>query len=126
NPAKYNGFKVSGPGVVPVGGDSGLARIEEMARAGIAAPPGVTPGRVEMTDVAPAYGKHVASLLRPGKRRLKVAGDCGNGLGGLEVKNVLSRLPFDLVGLYLEPDGTFPNHEANPLNPATMRDLHAA
>jgi phosphomannomutase len=51
--------------------------------------------------------------------------DCGNGMGGLEVKHVLSKLPIDLVGLYLDPDGSFPNHEANPLNPANMRDLQA-
>jgi phosphomannomutase len=125
NPAKYNGFKISGPGVVPVGSDSGLADIETMARAGVPAPAGVAPGRVETRDVSAAYGEKIASMLKPGGRRLKVAVDCGNGMGGLEVKHVLSRLPFDLIGLYLEPDGSFPNHEANPLNPANMRDLQA-
>jgi phosphomannomutase len=126
NPAKYNGFKISGPGVVPVGGDSGLADIEAMARLGVTAPPGKSAGRVETRDVSAAYGGKIASMLRPGARRLKVAVDCGNGMGGLEVKHVLSRLPFDRIDLYVEPDGTFPNHEANPLNPANMRDLQAA
>jgi phosphomannomutase len=126
NPAKYNGFKISGQGVVPVGGDSGLADIEAMARLGVPAPAGVTPGRVETRDVSKAYGEKITSMLKPGARRLKVAVDCGNGMGGLEVKHVLSRLPIDMTGLYLEPDGTFPNHEANPLNPANMRDLQAA
>jgi len=126
NPAKYNGFKISGPGVVPVGGDSGLADIEAMARLGVAEPPGAAPGRAQTRDISDAYGLKIRSMLTPGARHLKVAVDCGNGMGGLEVKNVLSRLPFELVGLYLQPDGSFPNHEANPLNPANMRDLQAA
>lgn len=125
NPAQYNGFKISGRGVVPVGSNSGLAEIEAMARAGVEAPAGVRPGRVETQDVSAAYGAKIASMLAPGARRLKVAVDCGNGMGGLEVKHVLSRLPIDMTGLYLEPDGSFPNHEANPLNPANMRDLIA-
>jgi phosphomannomutase len=125
NPAQYNGFKISGRGVVPVGSDSGLADIEKMARAGVPAPAGVTPGRVETRDVSDAYSKKITSMLPPGGRRLKVAVDCGNGMGGLEVKHVLSKLPIDMIGLYLEPDGSFPNHEANPLNPANMRDLIA-
>jgi phosphomannomutase len=75
--------------------------------------------------VSEDYGRKLASMLRPGARRLKVAVDCGNGMGGLEVRNVLARLPIDMVGLYLEPDGSFPNHEANPLEPANMRDLQA-
>lgn len=126
NPAAYNGFKISGKGVVPVGGDSGLPEIETMARAGIAAPAGVAPGRVGTADVKAAYAEKLLGLIRMGKRRLKVAVDCGNGMGGLEVEHVLRRLPIDLVGLYLEPDGSFPNHEANPLNPRNMRDVQAA
>jgi len=125
NPAAYNGFKISGKDVVPVGGDSGLADIEKDVRAGIAAPAGVRPGRVESADVKAAYAEKLLGLIRPGKRRLKVAVDCGNGMGGLEVEHVLRRLPIDLLGIYLEPDGTFPNHEANPPNPKNMRDLQA-
>lgn len=125
NPAAYNGFKISGPGVVPVGGDSGLADIERAVRAGIAARPGVEPGALESADIRPAYGAHLVGMIRMGPRHLKVAVDCGNGMGGLEVEHVLRRLPVDLVGLYLEPDGSFPNHEANPLNPKNMRDLQA-
>jgi phosphomannomutase len=125
NPAQYNGFKISGKGVVPVGSDSGLADIEKMARDGVAAPAGAAQGRVTTAEVSEAYGAKIASLLHPGERRLKVAVDCGNGMGGLEMRHVLSRLPIDVIGLYLEPDGSFPNHEANPLNPANMRDLVA-
>jgi phosphomannomutase len=125
NPAQYNGFKISGPGVVPVGSNSGLAEIEQMARAGVAAPAGVKPGRVESRDVSAAYGAKIRSMLRLGSRRLKVGVDCANGMGGLEVQHVLSGLPIDMITLYPEPDGSFPNHEANPLNPANMRDLIA-
>lgn len=126
NPAKYNGFKTSGADVVPVGGDSGLSEIEAMVRASIAAPPGVAPGRVHTAEIREPYAEKLLSLVRFGERRLKVAVDCGNGMGGLEVETVLRKLPIDLVGLYLEPDGSFPNHEANPLNPKNMRDLQAA
>ena len=125
NPAEYNGFKTSGQGVVPVGSNSGLVEIEAMARAGVPAPAGVRPGRVETRDISKAYSDKIVSMLHLGPRRLKVAVDCGNGMGGLEVEHVLSRLPIDMTGLYLEPDGSFPNHEANPLNPANMRDLIA-
>ena len=126
NPSEYNGFKISGQGVVPVGGNSGLVEIEAMARAGVAAPAGAKAGRVETRDVSAAYSQKLTSMLKPGGRRLKVAVDCGNGMGGLEVRHVLSKLAIDMVGLYLEPDGSFPNHEANPLNPANMRDVQAA
>jgi phosphomannomutase len=126
NPPQYNGFKISGPGVVPVGGNSGLLVVEALVRSGAPAPAPPRQGRVETRDVSADYSNKLRSLLAPGKRRLKVAIDCGNGMGGLEVRHVLSRLPIDIVGLYLEPDGTFPHHEANPLNPANMRDLQAA
>jgi phosphomannomutase len=125
NPAAYNGFKISGRGVVPVGGDSGLPEIEKMVRDGIAAPAGVTPGRVERGDITRPYGRHILGLLHMGERRLRVAVDCANGMGGLEVENVLRRLPIDLHVLYPEPDGSFPNHEANPLNARNMRDVQA-
>jgi len=125
NPAAYNGFKISAKDVVPVGGDSGLADIEAMVRGGLPAA-GAAPGGVTTREVKGEYADRITSLLRFGGRRLKVAVDCGNGMGGLEVEHVMRRLPVDIVGLYLEPDGSFPNHEANPLNPANMRDVQAA
>ncbi len=124
NPAEYNGFKISGKDVVPIGGDSGLIEIEAMVRGEL--PPASGEGTVEQADIKPAYTEKLIGMLSPGERRLKVAVDCGNGMGGEEVTHVLSHLPIDIVGLYLEPDGAFPNHEANPLQPANMRDLQAA
>lgn len=126
NPAGYNGFKISGPGVVPVGGDSGLADIEALVRGGSFAPPAHVRGSVATADTGAAYAEKILSLVGPLRRRLKVAVDCGNGMGGLEVATVLRRMDLEIVGLFLEPDGTFPNHEANPLNPRNMRDLQAA
>jgi phosphomannomutase len=125
NPAEYNGFKTSAKDVVPVGGDSGLVEIEAMVRGELPAASATT-GSVSSTDIKAAYAEKILSMLSFGDRRLKVAVDCGNGMGGLEVDHVLSRYPVDIVGLYMEPDGTFPNHEANPLNPENMRDLQAA
>ncbi len=125
NPASYNGFKISAKDVVPVGGDSGLAQIEALAR-GDQPPAADVAGSVSEHDVKADYAARITSLLSFGERRLKVGVDCGNGMGGLEVEHVLSGFPVEIVGLYLEPDGTFPNHEANPLNPANMRDLQAA
>src|SRR5688572_19623728 len=80
NPAAYNGFKVSGPGVVPVGGDSGLAEIEKMVRDGIAAPEGAARGKLVSADIRDAYSDKLLTLIRMGPRRLKVAVDCGNGM----------------------------------------------
>jgi phosphomannomutase len=128
NPAEYIGFKISGPGVVPVGGDSGLAEIERLATA--ATPPeppaGTRPGSVKTRDIARDYAAHVARFWKPGKRRLKVVVDCANGMGSLEVDHGLSRLGLDLKVLYPDLDGTFPNHEANPLRVENLRDLQAA
>jgi phosphomannomutase len=128
NPAEYIGFKVSGPGVVPVGGDSGLADIERLATAKRPPepPPGTKPGTVKSRDIRADYAAHVARFWRPGKRRLKVVVDCANGMGSLEVDLGLSRLGLDLSVLYPELDGTFPNHEANPLRHENLRDLQKA
>lgn len=125
NPAGYNGMKISARDVVPVGGGSGLEQIEHLFLGGAPVPLDVEPGEVLNIDVRPAYAERLLELVEPGPRRLKIGIDCGNGMGGLEVEHVLSRLPFDLEAIYVEPDGTFPNHEANPLNPANMRDLQA-
>ncbi len=127
NPAAYNGFKISAKGCVPVGGGSGLPAIEQMVMdmgmEEVQAPEGVTPGTRAETSISEAYTARILELIGSIDRPLKVAVDCGNGMGGVEVDHVLTRLPIDMIGLYLEPDGTFPNHEANPLNPANMADV---
>jgi phosphomannomutase len=126
NPAKYNGIKLCRAGAKPVGQDTGLAELRVMASSGdraIAA----TPGTVEQRDLLAGYADYLKSLVDlTGIRPLKVAVDAGNGMAGHTVPTVFAGLPIELVPLYFELDGSFPNHEANPINPANLVDLQAA
>ncbi|MCK6480779.1 MAG: phosphomannomutase/phosphoglucomutase [Planctomycetaceae bacterium] len=128
NPSQYIGFKISRKDVVPVGGDSGLKDIERLVLSEdpLDPPPGTAPGALTSRDIRKDYAAHVARFHRPGKRRLKVVADCANGMGSLEVDLGLSRLGHDLTVLFPELDGTFPNHEANPLRHENLRDLQEA
>jgi len=123
NPAQYNGIKLCRAGALPVGQDSGLTEIRELAETGVPDHDG-PPGSVTTRDLLTAYAEHLRSLVDlRGNRRLKVVVDAGNGMGGHTVPTVLSGLPVDLVPMYFELDGTFPHHEANPLDPANLVDL---
>jgi phosphomannomutase len=126
NPAKYNGIKLCRAGAAPVGQDTGLADIRRMVEQGVPAYDG-KPGTVTEQDLLGAYATYLKSLV-PGIeriRRLSVVVDAGNGMGGLTVPVVFDGLPVDLTALYFELDGSFPNHEANPIEPANLRDLQA-
>jgi phosphomannomutase len=117
NPKEYTGMKIVRRGALPVGGESGLLDVRDRALAG-SEPSGADPGRVEAYDIWPAYVDRVlsfidASALRP----LKVVIDAANGMAGAMLPPVLDRLPVELVRCYFEPDGSFPNHEPNPLLP---------
>ncbi|MCX2971599.1 MULTISPECIES: phosphomannomutase/phosphoglucomutase [Streptomyces] len=127
NPAQYNGIKLCRAGAAPVGQDSGLAEIralvEEWQRTG---PPAAaaTPGTVTEQDLLAAYADHLRTLVDlTAIRPLKVVVDAGNGMGGHTVPSVFAGLPLELDALYFELDGTFPHHEANPLDPANIVDL---
>ncbi|KUJ66757.1 phosphoglucosamine mutase [Streptomyces albus subsp. albus] len=129
NPAQYNGIKMCRAGAAPVGQDTGLAEIralvEEWAATGAPAP-AVTPGTITQRDVLADYAAHLRSLVDlGGNRPLKVVVDAGNGMGGHTVPTVFAGLPIDLVPMYFELDGTFPHHEANPLDPKNIVDLQA-
>lgn len=135
NPAQYNGIKLCRAGARPVGQDTGLADVRELAGRYVA--DGVTavaePGAVTERDMLTEYARFLRSLVDlSGIRPLKVVVDAGNGMGGHTVPAVLGTdaglpaLPLDVVPLYFELDGTFPNHEANPLEPENLRDLQAA
>ncbi|GAA5044047.1 phosphomannomutase [Thermocatellispora tengchongensis] len=129
NPARYNGMKMCRAGAVPVGGDTGLAEIRDRAAEILAAPPaaGARAGTVTREDLTSAYAAHLRTLVDLSSiRPLKVAVDAGNGMGGHTVPVVFAGLPLDLVPLYFELDGTFPNHEANPIEPANLVDLRKA
>ncbi|MFL9658571.1 phosphomannomutase/phosphoglucomutase [Streptomyces sp. PB17] len=127
NPARYNGIKLCRAGAAPVGQDTGLAEIralvERWSEAG-APEPAARPGTVTRRDTLDDYAAHLRSLVDlTGIRPLKVVVDAGNGMGGHTVPTVFAGLPLDLVPMYFELDGTFPNHEANPLDPANLVDL---
>ncbi|MEU9086979.1 phosphomannomutase/phosphoglucomutase, partial [Streptomyces sp. NPDC048357] len=131
NPAKYNGIKLCRAGAAPVGQDTGLSQIRELVEkwsdeGAPAVAAGTVAGTVSELDSLPGYSAHLRGLVDlTGIRPLKVVVDAGNGMGGHTVPTVFDGLPLDLVPMYFELDGTFPNHEANPLDPKNIVDLQA-
>ena len=128
NPGRYNGLKLCRAAAAPIGEESGLAEIRRKAEA---VPAGSAPparrGDVEHVDVLPEYAAHCRSFVDPGTLRpLKVAIDAGNGMAGKTVPLVFDELPFEVTPLYFDLDGTFPNHPANPIEPANLVDLQKA
>ena len=123
NPARYNGIKLCRAGAAPVGQDTGLREIRALAEQDLE--PAGRRGRVEQRDLLPAYADYLLGLVDlAGIRPLTVVVDAGNGMAGHTVPAVLGP-PLTVVPLYFELDGSFPNHEANPLDPANLRDLQA-
>jgi len=121
NPKDYNGMKIVRRGALPVGGDSGLLEIRDRALglSGQAPPgqPGQTP-MAEKVDIYPAFVDKVLSFIDPSAvKPLRVVIDAANGMAGAMLPPILERLPIDAVRCFFEPDGTFPNHEPNPLLP---------
>ena len=126
NPKQYNGLKFCMPGARPVGEETGLREIRAMIEAGDF-PPADARGAVRPRDLLGAYTEHVLSFVDvEAMRPMTVVADTANGMGGLVVPPVLGRLPVTLHHLFAELDGTFPNHPADPLDPANQRDLKAA
>lgn len=134
NPAQYNGMKMALPGAVPVSSETGLYEIRDRAQSYLAdgIPAGEVQGGVTERDVLKDYSEFLRGLVDlRGIRPLKVVVDAGNGMGGLTTPavlgdTVLAGLPLEIVPLYFELDGTFPNHPANPLEPANLVDLQEA
>jgi phosphomannomutase len=131
NPARYNGIKLCLAGAKPVGQDSGLAQLradaERYLDEGLPAYDGER-GTVTQQDLLAGYASYMKQLV-PGIetiRPLKVVVDAGNGMGGHTVPAVFEGLPLDVTSMYFELDGSFPNHEANPIDPANTADLQAA
>lgn len=123
NPAAYNGIKMCRSGARPVGQDSGLGRIIDDLVAGVPEYEGAS-GSFSEQDVLHGYGEYLRDLVDLSNiRPLKVAVDAANGMGGHTVPAVLKDLPLEIEPLYFELDGTFPNHEANPLDPKNLVDL---
>lgn len=124
NPAQYNGIKMCRAHAVPLGMETGLAELRDRVAAGDL-PLGEQAGSITETDVLDDYARHLIALAPVTGRRLKVVVDAGNGMAGHTAPAVLGRLDLDVVPMYFDLDGTFPNHEANPIDAANMADLQA-
>ena len=123
NPAAYNGIKLCLSGARPIGKETGLLTIENFVRNGmpIAMRP---PGTETHEDLLKAYADHLHKLVSfKGNRPLKIVLDAGNGMAGFTAPAIFERLGAEIIPLYFELDGNFPNHEANPIDPANLRDL---
>src|SRR6476659_8486102 len=130
NPAQYNGVKLCLAGARPVGADTGLADVRRVAEAvldGHRPVPASTPGHLTNVDLLDEFADHVVSFIDPtAVAPLRVVADTANGMGGLVVPKVFERLPqVELEVMYGELDGTFPNHPADPIQPANQLDLQA-
>ena len=127
NPAQYNGMKMCRAGATPVGMETGLAEVRDMVASGSLVT-AETPGAISETDVLEAYADHLLSLAPVRGRGLKVVVDAGNGMAGLTAPMVFDKIGqvVEMLPLYFELDGTFPNHEANPIEAANLVDLQKA
>jgi phosphomannomutase len=131
NPAAYNGIKLCKAGAAPVGMESGLKEIRDLVLSGFEPTAGLggRVGEISSHDVLEAYAAHLLSLAPVTGRPLKVVADAGNGMAGLTAPAVFDRLgqgrpdQIELIPMYFELDGTFPNHEANPIEPDNLVDL---
>ncbi|MFM9133901.1 MAG: phosphomannomutase/phosphoglucomutase [bacterium] len=132
NPARYNGIKLCRANAAPVGEETGLREIRDLVVDGLP-PTNATPGSVSDRDMLRPYAEYLRGLVDlRGGRPLRVVVDAGNGMAGLTVPAVLGTaaglepLPLEVIPLYFELDGTFPHHEANPIEPENLRDLQEA
>jgi phosphomannomutase len=123
NPPHYNGVKLCRVGAAPVGADSGLDAVRDLA-AGEQPDPVPSSGTVTTTDLVDDYIDHVLSFVDVERiAPLTVIADAANGMAGLVLERIFDHLPAKLIGLYLELDGTFPNHPADPIQPENQADL---
>ena len=125
NPGEYNGFKICRAHAVPVGEASGLKEIEALVPERADAPKADPIGVCTKEDVTEAYAEH-ALAVGGSRPKVKVAIDCGNGMASVGLGPILERLGVEVEPLYFEPDGTFPNHEADPLKLENLEDLVSA
>jgi phosphomannomutase len=126
NPAEYNGIKMCLSGARPIGKESGLLTIENFVRQG--SPMFIrSMGLEKEVEMLTDYVEYLLSLVDMSEmRRLKIVVDAGNGMAGYTAPAIFERLNVELIPMYFELDGTFPNHEANPIDPKNLRDLQKA
>lgn len=126
NPKEYNGLKMCYGDVMPIGGDSGMSEIRDMVLEGPHEPV-EPPGEIRTMDVKERYlNKLFAEVDEGSFKDMKVVADVGNGMEGAVIADIFERIPnCELIGMYMDPDGNFPNHEANPLKVDTLAELQA-
>ena len=125
NPGQYNGFKICREHAIPIGEATGLVEIELLLSKRRDAPVATTRGGIRQVDVRAGYAEH-ALAVGAGRPVRKVAIDCGNGMASVGLEPMLAQLPLEVERLYFEPDGTFPNHEADPLKLENLEDVSRA
>jgi len=125
NPKQYIGFKLCRESARPLSRDTGIAEIERLVE-GPELPPAPRPGKRDQVDVKRDYVGHIASFAQ-GIRPTRLCVDYANGMGAAESPEIFARIPgLEVIPLYQDLDGTFPNHEANPLHEPNLDDLRAA
>ena len=124
NPAQYNGIKMCRAFASPIGRESGLIEIRDLAGAGVSRTADL-PGTISEQDLLADYAAYLLALAPVRGRPLRVVVDAGSGMAGLTAPAVLGQLDVELVELYFDLDGSFPHHEANPIDPANLVDLQA-
>jgi phosphomannomutase len=125
NPPHWNGLKLCREGAAPVGEDSGLMEVRDLAERDL--PSAAGRGSRTTRDMVDEYVEHVLGFVAPDRMApLTVVADAANGMAGLVLPAIFDRLPMKLVGLYLDLDGTFPNHPADPIQPENQEDLRRA
>lgn len=126
NPPEYNGLKLCRAGAAPVGAETGLEEIKNAVIEGKVPAEAPVPGLVRSVDAVDDYVDHLLAIVDGSSiGPLRVAVDGGNGMAGVSIEKVFARLEATLDGLFLEPDGTFPNHPADPIQPENLKDLIA-
>lgn len=122
NPGEYNGIKLYRDKVTPVGLDSGLDRIRDAVLAGQFEPSATELGTLTPRDITDEWVAHCLTFVKE-LRPSHIAIDAGNGMAGAILPRILPKLPLKVEEMYFEPDGSFPNHEANPQKPENLQDL---
>ena len=127
NPAQYNGMKFTRSQAQAISLDTGLAEIREQLLSGELPPKAAVPGTISNREVLDEFARHCLSFVDPAKiKPFKIAIDAGNGMAGETIPHVFKSLPCEIVPIYFELDGSFPNHPASPIEPENMVDLQAA
>jgi len=122
NPKEYNGFKFTRKQAIPISADTGIKEIEKLFEKN-KFKKAIKKGEMTRKEIMNDYVKHVLKFIKNKNAKLKVVIDCGNGIGGIETREVFKHLKCKITEMYFEPDGNFPHHEANPLKEENVKEL---